>query len=212
MTTRTDSGTALATVADRTRDVWDYYRRYTDTAIHTAATAALTAFGLLIFIDPSFAWLAIASYVLPPAVLYAIGRDVGTNRSAGDEPSGETDRSERNRTTAVDVPDASVGFERVDANADPDAAADRDFDGPDHDSDGPDGDSDGPDRDVDGPDGDTDGPDGDADGADHDHDGVDRDADGTDSDSDGLDFDPSGSDRDVDGTDTDSDSDSDRDG
>lgn len=32
--------------------LWVYYRDYTRTAIHAASAAALTAFGLLIFIDP----------------------------------------------------------------------------------------------------------------------------------------------------------------
>lgn len=221
MTARTGSGTTLSAVADRIRDFWAYYRRYTDTAIHAAATAALTAFGLLIFIDPSFAWLAIASYVLPPAVLYAIGNDAGIDRSAGAERPDETNRPTGRRTTVVDGgsdsgADSHDGGPDVDVGADHDTDAeaggpehdhdgfDRDVDGIDADADGPDldfdapdrdtdgSDFDGPDRDVDGSDGDADGPDRDADGADHDHDGVDGDADGTDSDSDGVDVDRDG--------------------
>lgn len=63
---------------------WEYYRRYTHSAIHAAAVAALTIFGLLIFIDPIFAVLAIASYVCPPIVLYVIGTDFGTGSKQSD--------------------------------------------------------------------------------------------------------------------------------
>ncbi len=49
---------------------WAFYRQYTHTGIHTAATAALTAIGLLVFVHWSFAVLAITNYVLPPVVLY----------------------------------------------------------------------------------------------------------------------------------------------
>ena len=59
------------------RGLWEYYRGYTQTAIHAIATAALTGFGLLIFIDPLFAILAIASYFCPPIVLYALDSDLG---------------------------------------------------------------------------------------------------------------------------------------
>jgi hypothetical protein len=186
MTARSDRGTTLAAAADRTRDFWAYYRRYTDTAIHAATTAALTAFGLLIFIDPSFAWLAIASYVLPPAVLYAVGSDVGEPTPDDVERSDEANRPAERRTTVVDG-GSDFDDEGADANADVDAGAggvDRDVDGPDHDHDGPD-------RDADGIDLDRDGPDHDADGADAD--GPDRDADGAD-----LDFDSDGLDTDVD--------------
>ena len=49
---------------------WAFYRQYTSSGIHTAATAALTAVGLLVFVHWSFALLAITIYILPPIVLY----------------------------------------------------------------------------------------------------------------------------------------------
>ena len=52
------------------REFWSFYRRYTNTAVHTAATAALAIFGILVFVDPLFAVVAIVSYLLPPLVLY----------------------------------------------------------------------------------------------------------------------------------------------
>lgn len=162
MTARTGFTTAPAAITNRARGFWAYYRRYTNTAIHAAATAALTAFGLLIFIDPSFAWLAIASYLLPPVVLYAIGSDVGSDRSAV-EP---TDGPVRIRDIIVDGgPDSDAGSGRTDTDGDAD-------------HDGPDGDADGTDVDRDGSDGDSDGSDGDADGRDLDYDGPDVDRDG----------------------------------
>ncbi|MEM4782000.1 MAG: hypothetical protein QXG03_10640 [Halalkalicoccus sp.] len=170
MTARTDAETALA---DRARGFWAYYRRYTTTAIHTAATAALTAFGLLIFIDPAFAWLAIAAYVLPPVILYATGIEVGED--PGDREAGRPENADRDRTPQV-----------------PDAGSDLDGD-----HDGPD--ADGADVDDDGPDGDSDGADRDADGPDRDRDGIDRDGAGSDTDSDGADGDTDGADTDRDG-------------
>ncbi|WP_331235356.1 hypothetical protein [Natronorarus salvus] len=72
-------------VASRTvrwlRGLWEYYRGYTKTAVHTAAGAALAVFGLLIFVDPLFAAVAIVSYVLPPVVLYVLDADVGRESS-----------------------------------------------------------------------------------------------------------------------------------
>lgn len=162
MTARPESGTPLSAAAGRARGFWAYYRRYTNTAIHAATTAALTAFGLLIFIDPSFAWLAIASYVLPPVVLYAVGSDVGDDRSPDVERTDDPGRPPEKRA-------AAGGF-------------DHDADGVDADGDGHDADHDGVDRDVDGPDHDHDGSDGDYDGPDRDADGAD--ADGADADAD----------------------------
>ncbi|MFC6904952.1 hypothetical protein [Halalkalicoccus tibetensis] len=189
MTARTDPGPTSA-ITERARGFWAYYRRYTTTAIHAAATAALTAFGLLLFIDPAFAWLAIAAYVLPPVILYATGRDVGEDPDETERPeSGVRSRSPGN------------GSDRDADGSDADAdGADADHDGVDRDSDGDDFDADGPDRDHDGPDRDSDG-----DGIDRDHDGPDRDHDGIDRDVDGTDFD-------IDGPDGDADADLDRDG
>lgn len=47
-----------------------FFRSYTKTWIHTVATAGLTAFGTLTIVHRWFAGLALASYVLPPLVLY----------------------------------------------------------------------------------------------------------------------------------------------
>ncbi|WP_254762042.1 WD40/YVTN/BNR-like repeat-containing protein [Natrinema marinum] len=47
-----------------------FFRRYAKTWVHGVATAGLTAFGTLTFVNRWFAVLAIAAYVLPPLVLY----------------------------------------------------------------------------------------------------------------------------------------------
>lgn len=208
MTDRTDPGSSSSALAERARGFWAYYRRYTTTAIHAAATAALTAFGLLLFIDPAFAWLAIAAYVLPPVILYLTGSDVGADPERESE---DGDRPDRPRTPVAgevdrpaERPERGVrARESRNPAGDGDRDADADGSDADGDSDGVDADHDGPDRDSDGIDTDTDGPDldRDSDGPDRDSDGIDRDADGTDtdSDSDGRDGDGDGADADRDG-------------
>jgi hypothetical protein len=115
--------------------LWEYYREYTHTAIHAASAAALTIFGLLVFIDPLFVVLAITSYLGPPIFLYSIGADAGNTS----DPSKETTSRANSR-----------------ANSDPDSDSDdrdsdSDSDDGDADSDGADGDAD-----VDGLDADSD--------------------------------------------------------
>ncbi|RDI73027.1 hypothetical protein DWB78_05815 [Halopelagius longus] len=122
---------------------WKYYRRYTHTAIHTASAAALTGFGLLIFIDPLFVALAIAAYVCPPLVLYGLGVDVGEESDSSSE-------------TAVRAESRTDADGHSDAGSDGDSDTDSDSDGGDGDSDGPDADADGVDTDTDGSDTDTD--------------------------------------------------------
>ncbi|RKD95795.1 putative sodium/potassium/calcium exchanger [Halopiger aswanensis] len=50
-----------------------FFRRYTKTWVHAVATAGLTAFGTLTFVNRWFAVLALGSYVVPPVVLYLSG-------------------------------------------------------------------------------------------------------------------------------------------
>lgn len=130
------------------RGLWEYYRGYTDTAIHAVATAALTAFGLLVFVDSLFALLAIASYLLPPVVLYVLGADAG-------KPS-EPPETAAARTTAraepTSNPDTDSGHGDGDSDSDSDDGdTDSDSDDGDTDSDSDDGDTD-----SDSDDGDTD--------------------------------------------------------
>lgn len=117
------------------RGLWEYYREYTHTAIHTAAAAALTGFGLLVFVDPLFAAVAIASYVCPPVILYVVdGRD-SPERAESDAP----------RSAEVSARPSSTTGSNTDGDADTDS------DDGDSDADGDDGDSD-----ADGDDGDAD--------------------------------------------------------
>ena len=134
--TVTEKGSA-STTTQWLQGLGKYYREYTHTATHAASAAALTAFGLLVFIDRLFVVLAIASYLCPPLVLYSIGADVGRT---SDSSQVTTARAE-SRT-----------------NSDSDSDADSDGDDGDSDSDGDDGDSD-----SDGSDADADGADADAD-------------------------------------------------
>ena len=118
---------------------WEFYREYTHTAIHAASAAALTAFGLLVFIDRLFVLLAIATYLCPPLILYH--RDTSLETTS-DPSTGATLRAES------------------ESNADDDSDTDSDSDDGDSDSDSDDGDtdSDGSDSDAD-----ADGADADAD-------------------------------------------------
>ena len=115
---------------------WTFYRRYTDTAVHTAATAGLAIFGLLVFVDPWFAAVAIACYAVPPLVLYV--RADGSARET--EP--ERDRSSE-AVSPRSQSDADVGNGDTSSDSD-DGDTDAGFDtaGTDTDSDSDDGDTD----------------------------------------------------------------------
>jgi hypothetical protein len=67
-----------------------FYRRYTKTWVHALATAALTAFGTLTFVDARFAALAIVAYVLPPVVLYLGRADLVYGEGEADEKRAES--------------------------------------------------------------------------------------------------------------------------
>lgn len=94
---------------------WAYYRGYTNTGIHAAATAALTAFGLLTFVHRWFALVAIAAYVLPPIYLYA-------TRARRTENAGRARSTAEHRGPAA--ADAQNAAERATADAAGDAALD----------------------------------------------------------------------------------------
>ena len=130
----------LPAATRRARELWAFYRRYTQTAIHAAAVAALTIFGLLVFIDPLFAGVAIAAYVCPPLVLYLLGVDVG----AEPKDTGETGGQPEAATVETDAPPTVAG-RSGDTNSDSDTDdgdTDTDSDDGDSDSDHDDGDTD----------------------------------------------------------------------
>lgn len=116
------------------RNFWRFYREYTDTAVHTASAAGLAIFGLLVFVDPWFAILAIASYVLPPIVLFGVrgtSSVEATNEDAG--------------TSREYAPEGAPGLDRADVEAGVDnrpRGAEHWIDGTDTDSDSDDGDTD----------------------------------------------------------------------
>jgi hypothetical protein len=164
------------------RGLWRFYLAYTKTGVHAAATAGLAIFGLLVFVDDAFVILAIASYVLPPVVLYVLARDV-SRLAEGTTTDGSTGAGER-RTDADGARRGSVGnTEASDSRGDAgreDGGADSAANGGDGDTDGEDADSDTGDADSDSDDGDTDS---DSDSDDGDSDSGSDDGD-TDSDSD----------------------------
>ncbi|MFC6718318.1 hypothetical protein ACFQGT_11815 [Natrialbaceae archaeon GCM10025810] len=121
--------------------LWEYYRGYTQTAVHAVSAAALTALGLLIFVDRFFVVLAIAAYICPPVILYSIDSDVGrpvdsstappvqassgTNLdtdsdSDSDGDDGDTDSDSDDGDTDTDGSDTDTDADGVDADADAD--------------------------------------------------------------------------------------------
>lgn len=88
-----------------------FYRRYTKTWVHALATAALTAFGTLTFVDARFAALAIVAYVLPPVVLYLTRADLASGervaspeQAASSDVDGRSPDDEEDHWTAPTVP------------------------------------------------------------------------------------------------------------
>jgi hypothetical protein len=73
-----------------------FFKRYTKTWQHALATAGLTAFGTLTFVNRLFAVLAILAYVLPPIVLYVRGsRPARSPTPADSDPDPDVDSDSR---------------------------------------------------------------------------------------------------------------------
>lgn len=176
---------AAARIRTELREFWEFYRGYTKTAIHAATAAGLTIFGLLIFIDPWFAAIAIACYVVPPVTLYLL--EVNSVWEAGDSernrrgvkesrrdrvPETDTDAGSAEPETALIHPPSGSDATAGSASGDGDTDSDSDSDDGDTDTDsGSDGDTDSDTDDGD-TDSDTDTDDGDTDSdSDSDHDG-----------------------------------------
>jgi hypothetical protein len=124
---------SVSATAQWLHGLWEYYREYTNTAVHTVSAAALTAFGLFIFIDRLFVVLAIAAYICPPLILYSIGADVGKTSNSSESATVRAD----SRTSSDNDPDSD------------DEDSDSDSDYRDADSDGTDADEDADGRDAD---------------------------------------------------------------
>ncbi len=87
-------GPPMATHDSRSVDGFlSFFRSYTKTWIHAVATAGMTAFGTLTIVHRWFVVPAIASYVLPPIVLYL------RQPSAAETEQEETEREERKERT-----------------------------------------------------------------------------------------------------------------
>jgi hypothetical protein len=192
------------------RGLWRFYLTYTKTGVHAAATAGLAIFGLLMFVDDTFVVFAIASYVLPPMILYALA-DEPRDEDVRDERPADTDESTAEAVPARDATRLAEGtttvggageVEKADRSATGDESRSTDGrENGDTDSDRDDGDTD-----FDSDDGDTDSDSDDGD-TDSDSDDGDTDSDSDDGDTD-SDSDDGDTDSDSDDGDTDSDSDS----
>ncbi|WP_339105782.1 hypothetical protein [Haloterrigena salinisoli] len=99
-----------------------FYRSYTKTWIHAVATAGLTAFGTLTIVHRWFAALALASYVVPPIVLY-LRHGRGDDRPNADRDASEPERDESPAESEPELdtpePDREVEPERPRTGSDP---------------------------------------------------------------------------------------------
>ncbi|WP_114575410.1 hypothetical protein [Saliphagus sp. LR7] len=94
-----------------------FFRQYTRSWIHAVATAGLTAFGTLTFINRWFALAAISSYLLPPVVLYARSRRTeGSERPDAERTDTDGDRSGR-ETAKTERPDPDLEASSTDEMA-----------------------------------------------------------------------------------------------
>ena len=129
----------------RGKQVWEFYRAYSQTAVHTAATAGLAIFGVLVVVDWRFAILAVISYLGPPLVLSLLtwaapsrGLESVTDKEtgAGHEQRGtvmerEVSPSEAEKGSATD---GNVSFDSDTDSDDGDTDSDTDSDDGDTDS------------------------------------------------------------------------------
>jgi photosystem II stability/assembly factor-like uncharacterized protein len=82
------------TAREALHDFGSFYRKYAKTGIHTAATAALTGFGLLTFLHPGFVVVAVGAYVLPPVYIYLTSDEKEDQDADSDELAETTTRTE----------------------------------------------------------------------------------------------------------------------
>ncbi|HMB50533.1 MAG TPA: hypothetical protein VKM69_07705 [Natronoarchaeum rubrum] len=101
-----------------------FFRSYTQTWVHAVATAGLTAFGLLTFVNRWFVALALASYLLPPAALYlahgAAAADVVEGRRDAGSTADEREpanRVDRHRAESGPAEPTGRGAESADEDA-----------------------------------------------------------------------------------------------
>lgn len=87
----------------------DFFRQYTKTWIHAVAAAGLTAFGTLTVVHHWFAALALASYVVPPVVLYVWQGGPVSDETKIDADSSAEPVGERNRAGSAGRDSSTIG-------------------------------------------------------------------------------------------------------
>ncbi|MDS0476523.1 hypothetical protein [Natrinema sp. 1APR25-10V2] len=97
-----------------------FFRRYTKTWVHAVATALLTAFGTLTFVNRWFVALALAAYVVPPIVLYVQRPLDDTEGVAPDDSNDGATPPDRGADTTAD----DRGLESTPADRKPSATTD----------------------------------------------------------------------------------------
>jgi photosystem II stability/assembly factor-like uncharacterized protein len=95
---------------NRAKGFGAHFKRYTKTWQHALATAALTAFGMLTFVDRLFAIVAISAYVLPPLVLY-VRRSSPADLASKDDETGDGRSAEKDDRSAPkgETPETKAG-------------------------------------------------------------------------------------------------------
>jgi len=95
-----------------------FFRRYAKSWVHAVAAAGMTAFGTLTIVHRGFAVLALASYVVPPVVLYLLRTPI-----EGSDEDTATDR-QHDAAAADRATDSGGGsLERTETEGDTEAAA-----------------------------------------------------------------------------------------
>ncbi|MFC4438774.1 MULTISPECIES: hypothetical protein [Natrialbaceae] len=90
-----------------------FFRQYTKTWMHAVATAGLTAFGTLTIVHRGFVVLALASYIIPPIVLYLSRKRGGSS----DDPRTPTDAALADRDEADDGPSSTSDADSLESSA-----------------------------------------------------------------------------------------------
>ncbi len=92
-----------------------FFRQYTKTWMHAVATAGLTAFGTLTIVHRGFVVLALASYLVPPIVLYlSRRRDADSATAATGDSRSPTEAALADRSDAAGDPRATNDERRND--------------------------------------------------------------------------------------------------
>jgi photosystem II stability/assembly factor-like uncharacterized protein len=108
----------MGVVRETLHDFGSFYREYAKSGIHAASTAALTAFGLLTFINRGFVVVAVGVYVLPPVYLYLTSDEQRDHETDGDTPSADTETETSSESQTESDTDSGIEWTETDTPTD----------------------------------------------------------------------------------------------